>query len=231
MPTYEEYLAGTKQILDESQKETRPYTVQVNGLDIIVYPGVFSPKYFHDTEIFARHLPVIPGQALLEIGPGTGAVSIAAAYKGAERVVAVDINPQAVANTQANIEAHHLEERISVRHGDLYDALAEGEKFDTIFWNVPFGLVSKRKKLSDLEKAIYDPGYQTLERFFREAPRHLRLCGGLVIGFSSTLGKLERLTKLANAGGFRLLPLYEEESMEVHPVKFELYQGRPFYLN
>jgi release factor glutamine methyltransferase len=231
MPTYQEYLDGTKQILDESQKETKPYTVQVNGLDIIVYPSVFSPKYFHDTEIFARHLPVIPGQALLEIGPGTGAVSIAAAYRGAERIVAIGINPQEVVNTQANIEAHHLEERISARQGDLYDALADDEKFDTIFWNVPFGLVPKKKKLSALEKAIYDPGYQSIARFFREASQYLRPCGGLVIGFSSTLGKLERLTRLAHKGGFRLLPLYEEESTEVHPVKFELYQGRPFYLN
>ena len=227
--TYQDYLDGTKQVLEESKKEKAPYSVEVLGKKSIVYPGVFSPKYFHDTEMFASHLPITSGQSFLEIGPGTGVISIVAAYKSAERVVAIYINPQAVANTQANIEAHHLEDRVSVRLGNLYDALEEGEEFDIIFWNVPFGLISPEKNLSNLEKAIYDPGYKTIERFFKEAPHCLKWTGTLLIGFSSTLGRLDLLTQFAHQAGFGLILLYQEESMETHPVKFELFRGKPHH--
>ncbi|MDO8565783.1 MAG: tRNA (adenine(22)-N(1))-methyltransferase TrmK [Candidatus Moranbacteria bacterium] len=223
--TYQDYLDGTKQVLEESKKEKVPYSVEVLGKEFVVYPDVFSPKYFHDTEIFASHLPITSGQSFLEIGPGTGVISIVAVYKGAERVVAIDINPQAVANTQANIEAHHLEERVSVRFGNLYSALEEGEKFDTIFWNVPFGLVSE-SGLSDLEKSIYDSGYQSIERFVIEAKRHMNSPGRLLIGFSSTLGRLDLVQKFCIEAGMTLKLLHEEESEEVHPVKFELFEAR-----
>lgn len=223
--TYQNYLDGTKQILEESKKEKTPYSVEVSGKEFIVYPGVFSPKYFHDTEIFARHLPVKPGEALLEIGPGTGVVSITAAYKGAGQVLAVDINPIAVTNTQANIVAHHLESRVGVRCGDLYDPLKSGEKFDTIFWNVPFGLVPD-SELSDLEKSIYDPGYESIERFIKEAKRYLKPWGRVLIGFSSTLGRLDLIQKFCSEVGLILTLLHEEGSEEVHPVKFEIFEAK-----
>lgn len=223
--TYQDYLDGTKQVLEESKKEKAPYSVEVLGKKFIVYPDVFSPKYFHDTEIFASHVPITPGQSFLEIGPGTGVISITAANKGAQRVVGIDINPRAVVNTHANILAHHLEDQVSVRRGDVYSALTEYEKFDTIFWNVPFGLVLDNE-LSDLEKSIYSPGYESIERFIKEAKRHLNPFGKLLIGFSSTLGRLELVQKFCDEAGLALKLLYKEESEEVHPVKFELFEAK-----
>jgi len=63
----------------------------------------FLLNILNDTELFANNLPVVDGEEMLEIGPGTGVISITAAYKGAKKVVAIDINPDAVRNTQANI--------------------------------------------------------------------------------------------------------------------------------
>lgn len=165
--SYADYLDGTRQILEKSNSEKVPYQTTVAGKQFIVFPNVFSPKYFADTELFAQNLPVRLGEEMLEIGPGTGAISVLVVYKGAGKVVAIDINPDAVANTQANIDLHHLQDKIEVRKGNLYEPLHPGEKFDTIFWNTPFGLV-EGDTIPDLEKAVYDPGYKSTENLSKK---------------------------------------------------------------
>ncbi len=65
---------------------------------------IFFPKYFNDTEIFAQNLPVKKNDEMLEIGSGTGVISIFAGIKGAKRVLAIDINPDALKNTEENIK-------------------------------------------------------------------------------------------------------------------------------
>jgi release factor glutamine methyltransferase len=223
MTSYEDFLQGTKKVLDQSKKEKEPYTVSVAGNEFLVLPNVFSPKYFHDTELFALNLPVGHGMEMLEIGPGTGAISITAALKGAKRVLAIDINPDAVENTRLNIERHGLDGRVEVRLGDLYEPLKEDEKFDVIFWNTPFGLV--HEDVPNLEKAVYDPGYKSTERFIKEAKMHLKPDGKLLIGFSTTLGRLDLVQKFLKDAGFTMRTLYEAESVETHPVKFEIFEA------
>lgn len=224
-PTYEDYLLGTKQILEESKKEKVPYMANVCGREFIVLPNVFSPKYFYDTELFAENLPVNKGEEILEIGPGTGAVSITAVYKGVDKVIAIDINPDAVKNTEENIKLHNLQNKVEVRQGNIYSELKEGEKFDTIFWNTPFGFVDD-SEIPDLEKAVYDPGYTATENFIKDAHKHLKSGGRILIGFSSTLGKLDMIAKFVREAGMEMKLIYEVNSEEVHPVKFEIFEAK-----
>ena len=225
-PTYKDYLEGTRRILELSTLEKVPYRTVVSGREFIVYPNVFSPKYFHDTEIFAQHLPVRHGEELLEIGPGTGAISITAVYEGAVKVVAIDINSDAVRNTQANIELHQVQKRVEVRHGNVYDALKQGETFDTIFWNMPFGFV-ETNNASDLDRAVFDSQYRSTERFIKESKRHLKHNGRVLIGFSSTLGRLDLLEQFCKAAKLELRLLYKEQSEETYPVTFEMFEAKP----
>ena len=221
---YKDYIEGTRQILEESKKEKEQYVVTVLGKEYIVFPNVFSPKYFNDTELFAKNLPVKIEEEMLEIGPGTGIISITAIEKGARRVLAIDINPSAVENTRENIRKYNLGDKIEVRQGDVYSELKPEEKFDTIFWNTPFGLVED-EKIPDLEKAVYDPNYKSTEKFIKEAKQHLKEKGRLLIGFSSTLGKIDLIKQFTEEAGFDLKLIFEAESEEVHPVKFEIFEA------
>ena len=223
---YQDYIEGTRKILEQSKTETEPYKVTVLGREFVVHPNVFSPKYFHDTELFAENFPVREGEEMLEIGPGAGAISIIAVYKGAKKVLAIDINPDAVKNTKANIELHQMQDKVEVRHGNLYEPLKAEERFDTIFWNTPFGFV-EAENVPDLEKAVYDPGYKSTEKFIKEAKEHLKKGGRVLIGFSTTLGKLDLLQKFCDEAGLSLKLLYEVESEETHPVKFEIFEALP----
>ena len=222
--TEADYSGGTKQVLEESQKIVAPYTTTVLGKEFVVLPNVFSPKYFNDTEIFAEHLPIRKGDRIFEAGPGTAAVSILAILKGAESAVGTDINPDAVKNSRVNVEKFGLQDKIDIREGDVYSALQPGEKFDVIFWNVPFEL-SERKDISNLEKAVIDPGYVSITKFINGAAEHLTEKGRLYIGFSSTLGDYKLLEKIAKSAGYDLLTIYSEKSTEVHPVKFEIIEA------
>ena len=213
-------------MVKEIEAEAEPYRVTVSGKEFVVFPNVFSPKYFNDTELFTDNFPVRDGEEMLEIGPGTGAISILAVYKGAGKVLAIDINPDAVKNTQANIELHSMQGKVEVRPGNLYEPLKPNEEFDTIFWNTPFGFVED-ENVPDLEKAVYDPAYKSTEKFIEEAKQHLKKGGRVLIGFSTTLGRLDLLQNFCAEAGLSLKLLYEVKSKETHPVKFEIFEALP----
>lgn len=223
MKEKKKYLDGTKKVLDESQKETSPYWVEILGKKFIVYPNVFSPKYFFDTEFFAKEIFVEQGEEFLEIGPGSGVVSVWMALKGAI-VAAVDINPDAVKNTQENAKIHKMEKQVSVYEGNLYSPIGD-KKFDTVFWNTPFGY-TENEDVTTLEKAVFDPGYKSTRTFIEEAKNHLKEGGRLLIGFSSTLGHIEKLKELIKNNGFTFRTIASVESVETHPVKFELFESK-----
>lgn len=219
-------LENTRQVLVESMKEQTPYETTVCGRVFTVHPNVFSPKYFQDTEYFAHSIKVKPGETFCEIGPGTGAISVTVALAGASRVVAIDINPAAVANTRKNARLHSVEHIVTVYEGDVYSPLGPNDQFDTIFWNVPFGFVEDRK-LSDLEKAVFDIGYTSIEKFIRGAKDHHKPNGRLLIGFSTTLGHLDSIKELLAEEGFsKPRQLAETWSVETERVKFNLFEAR-----
>ncbi|MEE3362320.1 MAG: 50S ribosomal protein L11 methyltransferase [Anaerovoracaceae bacterium] len=59
------------------------------------------------------------GKDVLDIGCGSGILSIAAARLGAESVLAVDIDEEAVSAASQNVEKNGLSDVIEVRRGDL----------------------------------------------------------------------------------------------------------------
>lgn len=223
MPSYEDYLAGTRQVLALSQLEKQPYLTKVAGHEFIVYPNVFSPKYFNDSDLFAMNLPIRSGDNVLEIGPGTGIVTIMALMRGAACATAIDVNPDAVQNTIENAKRFGMTDRVRVLHGDVYAPLGAGERFDVIFWNTPFGLVNE-EDLPMLERAVFDPGYEATRRFVLGAREHLNTGGRVYVGFSSTLGKPEVLRTIASEAGFSLRTVFAAQSSEVHPVMFEIFE-------
>lgn len=222
--TKEMYSEGTREVLQMVLSETKPYTTSVLGREFVVFPNVFSPKYFNDTELFAKNLPIRKGDKVLEIGSGTGAVVVSAVLKGADEAVAVDINSDAVVNTKENVSKFGLDEKISVLQGNVYDPVPKGKKFSAIFWNVPFELI-ERENISDIEKSVYDPGYKSITRFITEAHEYLEPSGRLYVGFSTTLGDYNLLKKIADSAGYDLPTIYSVQSTEVHPVKFEIIEA------
>ena len=219
--------ALSEELLNGSQQDTFPYDTEVLGVPITVLADVFSPKYLIGAEQFTRLLNFAPGIEFLEIGPGTGAIALHAALAGARRVVAIDINPAAVANTQANIDRHGVGNRMEVREGDIFEPLHPGERFDLIFWNVPFGYVEPDVQPTPLQRSTLDPGYEATRRYIQQGRRFLKPGGRLVLGFSSVIGRLWLVERFAAEAGLEARIVAREEGPDEFAMPTELVEFFP----
>lgn len=106
------------------------------NLDISVHKGVFHPGLFFSTKLLIKHLDSmdLTSKRFLELGAGTGLISMIAAQQGA-LVTASDVSQTAVDNTASNALQNHLDVRAV--HSDLFDSLGD-EKFDVIIINPPY---------------------------------------------------------------------------------------------
>lgn len=101
-----------------------------------VFPLHPENQFYLDEIIEGR----IKGAKALEIGIGSGVLSIGAVKAGAEKVTALEINPRAKNYAGFNIVLNGLEDKIQIRDGNTEDIFkpVTGEKFDYIISNPPF---------------------------------------------------------------------------------------------
>jgi ribosomal protein L11 methyltransferase len=66
-----------------------------------------------------------PGMFVMDIGCGSGILSIAAALLGAEKVLAADTDREAVGSARLNLRKNGVESSVQVLHGGLDDLLGE----------------------------------------------------------------------------------------------------------
>ncbi|MEM2929565.1 MAG: methyltransferase [Thermoproteota archaeon] len=79
----------------------------------------------------------VEAKRILEIGCGSGVVSLSLARRNIE-VVAVDVNIEACRNTLANFKRNRLQGVVHVVNGDLATAFRDGVGFDAIVSNPPY---------------------------------------------------------------------------------------------
>ena len=184
-----------KKLLFLNKNEKKKYFIKILTNKVIIYPGGFSPKYFNDTELFAKYLPFKKGSHLLEIGTGTGIIAINAILNGKlKKVTATDISSNAIKNTKENIRIYKLNKKINIIKSDLFKKL-KNKKFNTIFFNAPFSY-TKKKNLTILEKSLYDYKYKTLNNFIRDCKKYIKKDGHIYLGFSSFFGNSKELNKI-----------------------------------
>ena len=110
----------------------------VDGVPLVVLPGVLNPVVFRSGEFLARVIPrsSVAEARALDMGTGCGIGAIFAARRG-YRVTAVDVNPDAVRCCRINAMLNGLENEIEVSEGDLFAPIA-GRRFDLVLFNPPF---------------------------------------------------------------------------------------------
>jgi release factor glutamine methyltransferase len=154
-----------------------------------VYPDVYEPA--EDTFLLANNLSANDGASVLDMGTGCGVLAVLAAEE-ASTVVAVDINPHAVACTRRNAELNGVKTEIEVRLGDLFEAVGAAEKFDVILFNSPYLPVERDEGTSWVEKAWAggETGRAVIDKFIEQASAHLRV-GGRILLVQSSLSDVE----------------------------------------
>lgn len=114
----------------------KPRKSRFQGVEVVVQPGVFHPGLFLSTRFMMRYLEQFPmlGSSFLEIGAGSGMISIWAAKRGAN-VTATDISEKAIENIISNAEINHVD--MEVVHSDLFTDLPVID-FDFVVINPPY---------------------------------------------------------------------------------------------
>ncbi len=123
---------------------------------IVVDPGVCFGSGFHPSTKGCLGLMVGLYQRgrqrrVLDLGTGTGILALAAGRLGAERVLAVDVQPLAVETAMANVRRNALEEVVEVCLGEAMEFLHEPA--DLIVANLSYDTIC-----SLLERPWVGPG-------------------------------------------------------------------------
>jgi methylase of polypeptide subunit release factors len=181
----------------------RPVLERIDGVPFVVLPEVLNPVVFRSGAFLARTVaasplaaPPAPGARALDMGTGSGVGAVFAARRGFQ-AIGVDLNPDAVRCARANVLLNGLEQRIEIRHGDLFAPVA-GERFDLVLWNPPFFRGEPRSRF-DLAWRSTD----VLERFAAGLPAALAP-GGIALVLLSTDGDASGMVAALAAEGLDL---------------------------
>jgi len=171
------------------------------GLDIVVNRHVLIPR--PETELLAEsgweflnrlQTGSNPGPQLsaLDVGTGSGCLAIALAVKcPAIRVDAVDISAEALDIAKQNAKRHGVAERLRFFHGDGFNALAAGTRFELIVSNPPYIPTSEIETLEP-EVRDHDPrhaldggpdGLDIFRRWAAQAAQFLNATGRMMLEF------------------------------------------------
>ena len=186
------------------------------GLRFHVEPGVLVPR--QDTETLVEWVLKAEGEAnaeisartlsLLDMCTGSGCIGLSLAKLGGYSVTLSDLSPRAIHVSRINRGGLDLEEQVEICHGDLFDALPEGKRFDVIVSNPPY---IETAVIEDLQEEVRDheprmaldgmeDGLFFYRKLAKEAPQWLTPGGRIYLEIGYDQG--ESVPALLQAAGF-----------------------------
>lgn len=158
------------------------------NLKIKVIGNVYEPA--EDTFLLISALKKLnlKNKIILEIGTGSGIVALILAKK-AKKVLAVDINPEAVRCAKENAARNKIK-NAEFRESDLFENIRG--KFDIIVFNPPY--LPDEPHSRDIALDGGKTGRRTIRRFIKSAPEFLKT-GGKIFLLESSLSQYEKTLK------------------------------------
>ncbi len=147
--------------------------ILTDALDYRAIDQVFP--LFAEQQFFLDELQrdKMQGAEVLEIGLGSGVLSVGAALAGAKRVTALEINPRAKNYAGFNIVMNGVEDRVSIIDGQAQVwQPVQGRRFDYIMSNPPFEPTPEKTDYF-YHSAAGPYGLDFLERIFAGLDNHL----------------------------------------------------------
>ena len=191
-------------------------TARFLGLQLDIPTGVFHPSFFFSTKTLGQYISSLDlaGKKLLEIGCGSGAISIVAARQGAD-VHSCDINPEAVTTTIHNAQKNKVQ--VAACRSDLFGAIQD-KGFHYILNNPPYYPKDPQSMEEHAWYAGKDLDY--FKRLFKEAPAYLAPQGKLLLVLTAECN-LELIHRLAAAENLRYQLVYTRATWAENTYVFQ----------
>ena len=154
-----------------------------------------------DTFLLAENLEIKEGQSVLEIGTGSGLVSMYASLL-TDDVTATDINYNALELAEKNFKLNNIN-TIRLEFGDLFESV-KNEKFDVILFNTPYLPTDSDDIINDDLNYAFDGGLdgrKVIDRFIDQVSNHLN-DKGIVQIIQSSLSDNDRTLDMFDRNGF-----------------------------
>lgn len=154
-----------------------------------------------DTFLLAENLEIKEGQSVLEIGTGSGLVSMYASLL-TDDVTATDINYNALELAEKNFKLNNIN-TIKLEFGDLFEPVKD-KKFDVILFNTPYLPTYSDDIINDDLNYAFDGGLdgrKVIDRFINEVSNHLN-DKGIVQIIQSSLSDNNRTLDMFDRNGF-----------------------------
>ncbi len=122
-------------------------TVETTESDILIHldPGMAFGTGHHPTtrtcmEILERDTK--PGDRILDVGCGSGILSVVAVKVGATSALGLEIDPVAARAGEENVRINGIEDKVQIVQGTLPSPLAEARSFDIVAANISAKVVT-----------------------------------------------------------------------------------------
>lgn len=116
-----------------------PYEPADDEIVVNMDPGMaFGTGTHETTQLCVAEIEkyIKPDDFVLDIGCGTGILSIVAGDMGAKKVIGVDFDPVAVKVAKENIVLNNMENKVDIREGNLLEVIEKGTQADLIVSNI-----------------------------------------------------------------------------------------------
>ncbi len=180
--------ASTGIKVEEPVRVKERWAVEDFSLELVQFETVFWDSADTDSlRDLIRTTPLVKHKTVLEIGTGTGLISLCCLTRGASRVVATDINPAAIANARYNARRLDVDDRLETRLVPMDDAAAyevidSDEKFDLILSNPPW---ENQAPQSIDEYAFYDEDFALMRSLLEGLSDHLTNDGKALLAYGN----------------------------------------------
>ncbi len=201
---YVKPLIRLNDIISTRLRSSRLLTKLLFGVNVT--EGIRKQYWDYTTLVLKKALSefTAPNQKILEIGVGDNAIlSIFLVKRFPVSVTGVDIVPQVVVNAKKNVVRNSGS--IDIRESDIFSNVKE--KFDIIFWNLPYVPrdAQLHRKTTNFADASWDggaDGTDLLCRFIAEAPPFLQPNGKLLLGVNTFYISITTMYEIINKSSF-----------------------------
>jgi methylase of polypeptide subunit release factors len=204
------------------QFETMSWRGRLGPFDLKLGPATFRPSTI--SNLVADSMEVEEGSTVIDVGCGSGVLSIIAAKLGARMVFGVDAAEGTVEVASANAEAQGVGDRTSFHQGNIFDPLPESIEADLVIGDIS-GIPDTLATASGWFPSGLAGGPTGAElpmRMLEEARRFLRKGGRLLLPTGSLQDEASILAKAKSVFGTlrqlteRAIPV--PSSLMEHPV-------------